>query len=359
MKSSIVMFHVFSVTVREYKLVSGALLMYCGWWCAQHFTHTALNLQHSPWGRWCLLHFRVKFLLRVCPHPAVPQCQAVRPSGVWGRRPSSLQAFALSPVQRWQPGGLTLLRKAGAPPSWERQVPSSEVCCPSLSHPLSPLTDAFSLCDSSLLFQMRPHPLLGAGLSADLDCPQLLWVLAKSNAQCLCGLFAAGKQVRGAEQQAYQQGELLRFPSWSLGLNWGSLAFVEACSNSVSVTFPQPRPEAILQWLCSYLFLVISVIRSWCSWASHEMRSLWPENRPGSLQMPCVKCCRSPRRDRGPQSTPLWMPWKCWGKGWQKRQFKSACWTQESINMFMKKGRQALLCPDCLRMSIFHFRTHS
>ncbi|DAA26708.1 TPA: hypothetical protein BOS_9071 [Bos taurus] len=73
--------------------------------------------------------------------------------------------------------------------------------------------DAFSLCDSSLLFQMGPHPLLEAGLSADLDCPQLLWVLAKSNAQCLCGLFAAGKQVRGAEQQAYQQGELLRFPS--------------------------------------------------------------------------------------------------------------------------------------------------
>ena len=92
-------------------------------------------------------------------------------------------------------------------------MPSSEVCCPLLSHPLSHITDAFSLCDSSLLFQMGPHPLLGAGLSADLDCPQLLWVLAKSNAQCLCGLFAAGKQVRGAEQQAYQQGELLRFPS--------------------------------------------------------------------------------------------------------------------------------------------------
>lgn len=79
--------------------------------------------------------------------------------------------------------------------------------------PTDATENAFSLCDSSLLFQMRPHPLLGAGLSADLDCPQLLWVLAKSNAQCLCGLFAAGKQVRGAEQQAYQQGELLRFPS--------------------------------------------------------------------------------------------------------------------------------------------------
>ena len=92
-------------------------------------------------------------------------------------------------------------------------MPSSEVCCPSLSHPLSPITDAFSLCDSSHLFQMGPHPLLGAGLSVDLDCPQLLWVLVKSNAQCLCGLFAAGKQVRGTEQQAYQQGELLRFPS--------------------------------------------------------------------------------------------------------------------------------------------------
>ena len=157
---------------------------------------------------------------------------------------------------------------------------------------------------------------------------------------------AAGKQVRGAEQQAYQQGELLRFPSWSLGLNWGSLAFVKARSNSVSVTFPQPRPEAILQWLCSYLFLVTSVIRSWGSWASHEMRSLWAENRPGSLQMPCVKYCQSPRRDRGPQSTPWWMPWKCWGKEWQKRPFKRACWTQESINMFMKKVRQALLCPD-------------
>ena len=48
MKTSIVIFHVFSVTVREYKLVLGALLVYCGWWCAQHFTHTALNLQHSP-----------------------------------------------------------------------------------------------------------------------------------------------------------------------------------------------------------------------------------------------------------------------------------------------------------------------
>ena len=48
MKTSIVIFHVFSVTVREYKLVLGALLVYYGWWCAQHFTHTALNLQHSP-----------------------------------------------------------------------------------------------------------------------------------------------------------------------------------------------------------------------------------------------------------------------------------------------------------------------
>lgn len=31
-------------------------------------------------------------------------------------------------------------------------------------------------------------PCLGQD-SADLDCPQLLWVLAKSNAQCLWGLF--------------------------------------------------------------------------------------------------------------------------------------------------------------------------
>lgn len=48
MKTSIVIFHVFSVAGTEYKLVLGALLMYCGWWGAQHFTHTALNPQHSP-----------------------------------------------------------------------------------------------------------------------------------------------------------------------------------------------------------------------------------------------------------------------------------------------------------------------
>ena len=65
---------------------------------------------------------------------------------------------------------------------------------------------------------MGPHPLLRAGLSADLDCPQLPWVLAKPNAQCpmpnagVACFSAAGKQVRGAEQQAYRQGELLRFP---------------------------------------------------------------------------------------------------------------------------------------------------
>ena len=126
------------------------------------------------------------------------------------------------------------------------------------------------------------------------------------NARVAC-FSAAGKQVRGAEQQAYQQGELLRFPPWSLGLTWGCSDFVKARSNSVSVTFPQPRPEAVLQWLCSYLFLVTYVICSWGRWASHEMRSLWPENRPGFLRMPCVKCCQSPRRDRRPQSTPCWM----------------------------------------------------
>ena len=165
-------FHVFGVAVTEYRLAVGALLMCCGWWGAQHFTHTALNLQHSPWGGRWLLHFMVKFLLSICPHPALPQCQAVRLSGLWGRGPSSPQAFAVSPVQRWQPGDLTLLRQAGAPlrgllrlagpPCLLSQMPSPSV---------------------TLLFQMGPHPLLRAGLSADLDCPPLPWVLAKPNAR--------------------------------------------------------------------------------------------------------------------------------------------------------------------------------
>lgn len=47
MKTSIVIFHVFSVTVGEYKLVLGALLMYCGWWCAQHFTHSTESAAQS------------------------------------------------------------------------------------------------------------------------------------------------------------------------------------------------------------------------------------------------------------------------------------------------------------------------
>ncbi|XP_060264718.1 tumor necrosis factor receptor superfamily member 10B-like [Ovis aries] len=57
----------------------------------------------------------------------------------------------------------------------------------SLSFPPPPsslLPDAFSLCDSSLLFQMGPQPLLRAGLSADLDCPQLLWAWVSPDALC-------------------------------------------------------------------------------------------------------------------------------------------------------------------------------
>ena len=201
MKTSIVIFHVFSVTVREYKLVLGALLMYCGWWCAQHFTHTALNLQHSPWGGWCLLHFKVKFLLGVCPHRAVPQGQAVRPSGVWGRRPSSLQAFALSPVQRWQPGGLTLLRKAGAllwgllplavPPS----VSYHRCLLPVWQQ--SPLPDgpASPAWGRTLCWPGLPPTALAAG---EVQCPVPVWLVCCWEAGQ--GRRAAGLPAGGAPQ---------------------------------------------------------------------------------------------------------------------------------------------------------------
>lgn len=113
------------------------------------------------------------------------------------------------------PPGLCFVPGAGAaargpPPPEAGRCPPLGSVAPRVPT-LSPITDAFSLCDSSLLFQMGPHPLLRAGLSADLDCPPLPWGLAKPNAQCRCGLFlccweagqgrrAAGLPAGGAPQ---------------------------------------------------------------------------------------------------------------------------------------------------------------
>ena len=149
-------------------------------------------------------------------------------------------------------------------------VPSAEVAARGPHPPekgrCPPLRSVAPRCPTLCLLSQMPFPSVTAVSSsrwALIPClrqDSLLTWTAPNCAGCWWSpspvpvwLVCCWEAGRGAEQQAYQQGELLRFPSWSLGPNWGSLAFVEACSNSVSVTFPQPRPEAML---CSYLFLL-------------------------------------------------------------------------------------------------------